>query len=317
MQPLRNVLVAWDYAVCAEKALPYALILARHEQARLHVLHVYPEREVQGPMPLRHAVAAAAAQALGPDGRPLGLEGVDLVPVVRPGAAPAPVLLTYARAHDVDLIVMGTHGRGNVGHLLLGSVAEEVVRRAPCPVLTVGRAGAYTPPATLVVPVDFTPASAAALGTAVALATRLGAAVHVLHVADGHLRPVFFDTGLFALYNDVEPADAAAAHARLEAFYEAVAGPAGPPAHMAVRAGAVADAVAHYATEQPAALLVMATHGQRGLRQAVLGSTTAQVIRTARTPVLTVPAGAPEAPPPGDEGGEAEPRSTPAGSTAK
>ena len=46
-------------------------------------------------------------------------------------------IVTYAKSHDIDLIVMGTHGRGPIAHMLMGSVAEKVVRKAPCPVLTV------------------------------------------------------------------------------------------------------------------------------------------------------------------------------------
>ncbi|MGC4084340.1 MAG: universal stress protein [Vicinamibacterales bacterium] len=55
---------------------------------------------------------------------------------VRTGA-PADEIVNFARGNEIDLIVMGTHGRGLVGHLLMGSVAEKVVRTAPCPVLTV------------------------------------------------------------------------------------------------------------------------------------------------------------------------------------
>jgi nucleotide-binding universal stress UspA family protein len=56
---------------------------------------------------------------------------------IRTSHAPAPTIVAYAREHAIDLIVMGTHGRGAVAHLLMGSVAERVVRTAPCPVLTV------------------------------------------------------------------------------------------------------------------------------------------------------------------------------------
>jgi len=58
-------------------------------------------------------------------------------PVVRVSDSPAEEIVQYARDHDIDLIVMGTHGRKNVAHLFIGSVAERVVRDAPCPVLTV------------------------------------------------------------------------------------------------------------------------------------------------------------------------------------
>jgi nucleotide-binding universal stress UspA family protein len=60
-----------------------------------------------------------------------------VVPVVRSAGSAASDIVEYARAHNIDLIVMGTHGRGPIQHLFMGSVAEKVVRAAPCPVLTV------------------------------------------------------------------------------------------------------------------------------------------------------------------------------------
>ena len=65
---------------------------------------------------------------------------LNRVVVSCPIAAPVPEILRYAQDESVDLIVMGTHGRGLVAHALIGSVAERVVRRAPCPVLTVRQA---------------------------------------------------------------------------------------------------------------------------------------------------------------------------------
>ncbi|HUK35586.1 MAG TPA: universal stress protein, partial [Vicinamibacterales bacterium] len=63
--------------------------------------------------------------------------GPHTVPLVMTSSAPAFAIIDYAREHGVDLIIMGTHGRGALGHILMGSVAERVVRLAPCPVLTV------------------------------------------------------------------------------------------------------------------------------------------------------------------------------------
>jgi nucleotide-binding universal stress UspA family protein len=63
--------------------------------------------------------------------------GPRTVPVVMTSSSPAFAIIDYAREHEVDLIIMGTHGRGALGHILMGSVAERVVRLAPCPVLTV------------------------------------------------------------------------------------------------------------------------------------------------------------------------------------
>jgi len=63
--------------------------------------------------------------------------GPRTVPVVMTSSSPAFAIIDYAREHGIDLIIMGTHGRGALGHILMGSVAERVVRLASCPVLTI------------------------------------------------------------------------------------------------------------------------------------------------------------------------------------
>jgi nucleotide-binding universal stress UspA family protein len=72
---------------------------------------------------------------------------LDVETVLRTSNSPADEIVTYAREASIDLIVLGTHGRGGMAHMLLGSVAERVVRTAPCPVLTVR--GAAAAPASL------------------------------------------------------------------------------------------------------------------------------------------------------------------------
>jgi nucleotide-binding universal stress UspA family protein len=141
---LKTILVPSDFSECSDEALRYGLELARRFDARLHVLHVVQDPVTQPwaegfAVPLFEAVeewreqAEQRLRALVPDadaGR------VTIVSIV---ATPYAAILDYAASRDVDLIVMGTHGRGGVSHLLLGSIAERVVRRAPCPVLTVRR----------------------------------------------------------------------------------------------------------------------------------------------------------------------------------
>jgi nucleotide-binding universal stress UspA family protein len=141
---LRRILVPTDFSDRSKVALTYAIALVEQFDASIHMLHVvesivgaYPEPWEIGPRDeLDRAIADSAWDDLNgllpPDDRQrlhaeLALEwGTPFVEIVR-----------YARAHEIDLIVMGTHGRGGVKHLLLGSVAENVVRSAPCPVLTV------------------------------------------------------------------------------------------------------------------------------------------------------------------------------------
>jgi nucleotide-binding universal stress UspA family protein len=126
---IRQVLLATDFSAAADAAAEVAREMAVALRARLHVVHVVPpltDPAYQAERLAREAHAGVPCEtAL--------LQG-------RPGAA----LLRYAREHAIDLIVVGSHGRTGISHLLLGSVAEEVVRLAPCLVLTV--------PATLAVP---------------------------------------------------------------------------------------------------------------------------------------------------------------------
>ena len=122
---VRDILFATDFSGVSEAAGRTAADLARRFGARLHVLHVVPRYfDCDAPRPeLEDAVAA-----LGP--------GLSVTPLVTAGLA-APAIVAYAVVHRVDLIVLGTHSRTGFSHLLLGSVAEAVIRHATCPVLTV------------------------------------------------------------------------------------------------------------------------------------------------------------------------------------
>lgn len=147
MAPSFNrILVPTDFSETADAALGYAKQLATKTGASLHLLHVFTDP---------YAVAACAAEvyAVVPaeareraldEARQRLLERLDIIEeqqfrstrgMVR--GLTAPQIVAYASNQDIDLIVMGTHGRRGVAHLLLGSVAEHVVRIATCPVLTV------------------------------------------------------------------------------------------------------------------------------------------------------------------------------------
>jgi len=143
---LQTILVATDFGEASDAALAYGRALARSFGASVHVLYVAENaylRSVAGESyaavfpDLQRDVEAAARKQLDerlidndPDGPPAKA-------VVVTSNATAATIVEYAKENRVDLIVMGTHGRGAVAHLLMGSVAERVVRTAPCPVLTV------------------------------------------------------------------------------------------------------------------------------------------------------------------------------------
>jgi len=143
---LKNVLVATDFGEAADKALVYAKALATRFGAHLHVLHVSNSIYLA-------ALGAEAYAAMSPDlqarleedaRRELDARVVDsdsrgpaTTRTIITSSSPALTIVDYAKDHDIDLIVLGTHGRGTIGQILMGSVAERVVRTAPCPVLTV------------------------------------------------------------------------------------------------------------------------------------------------------------------------------------
>jgi nucleotide-binding universal stress UspA family protein len=140
MIALKRILVPYDFSETSAAAVRYGTALARNFGARLYFLHVgdraQTQFETEFPIGLEGAVEDAVRERLLRIVTPQ--EKAELNPefAVRPGA-PAAEVVRYAQEAEIDLIVMGTHGRGFVGHVVMGSVAEKVVRTAPCPVLTV------------------------------------------------------------------------------------------------------------------------------------------------------------------------------------
>lgn len=135
-----TILVPTDFSYASDAALGYARMLAARFGAALHLLHVVDEpgswSEVYAALPeIQLRLSADAAKRL-------EAMAACLPPPVQATSAvvcgaPVPSIVKVAESKGADLIVMGTHGRRGMGHLLLGSVAERVVRLAPCPVLTV------------------------------------------------------------------------------------------------------------------------------------------------------------------------------------
>ena len=142
---LKNILVPTDFGPPSERALEYGRHFARQFGARLHVLHTVESVMVAGGAEVPVAAVEQVEKSLDTAARRQldtaitadDRSSFSVVPVVRMAGAAATDIVEYARQESIDLIVMGTHGRGALKHLLMGSVAERVVRWAPCPVLTV------------------------------------------------------------------------------------------------------------------------------------------------------------------------------------
>lgn len=160
---LTRILLPTDFSDTARLALDYAGELARRFDASVHLLHVVPDPGVQSLAVEAMPVVSDLTERWKADAErrleEVRVDGVQTVRAVRVGHAFVEIL-QYAVDNAIDMVVMGTHGRGPVEHLLLGSVAEKVVCKAPCPVLTVKQAGhVFVMPAVPVVPAAPEPAT--------------------------------------------------------------------------------------------------------------------------------------------------------------
>ena len=146
MVTLKNILVPTDFGEAADAALMYARELAGRFGATLHVIHVAENiflkaygAETYGPLAadMQRDLEEAARKQLDELLTDSDGSGPPTKRAILTSGSPSFTIVEYANDNAIDLIVMGTHGRGALAHLVMGSVAERVVRLAPCPVLTV------------------------------------------------------------------------------------------------------------------------------------------------------------------------------------
>ena len=188
---LQNILFATDFSGPSEQALPYALSIARHYDSRVFVLHVM-RPDLFAMVPPENSSALLDQARVHAES-----EMANLLISGRLRDVPHQVLLTQGdlwavidevlQLHQIDMIVVGTHGRTGARKLLMGSSAEEIFRLATCPVLTVGPRVTSAPPSEahlkrILYATDFTLHSEGAAAYAVSLAQEHGAHLTLLHV---------------------------------------------------------------------------------------------------------------------------------------
>jgi nucleotide-binding universal stress UspA family protein len=143
MISLKKILVPTDFSACSDAAVRYARALAQAFDAELHLLHVVQDPYTQPwaaeafPAPLGEMLEQWQQQARERLAALLPGDEASRSKMATVVGSPFYEIVRYAEEQQMDLIVIGTHGRGPIGHMLLGSVAEKVVRKSPCPVLTV------------------------------------------------------------------------------------------------------------------------------------------------------------------------------------
>lgn len=290
--PRRTILVATDFSKPAKLVISYAFKLALLLNLRLIVLHVVeapPEFEQWSPTAHR-SLRSLKTKALLELGRIVRLANeygliADYKLLV---GIPGDSILEVAHSSHVAFIVMGTHEKTGWDRLQLGSVAENTLRRAPCPVLTV-RASTATHilanPYRLnlsrfLVATNFSAASKAALRTTVVLAKRLNARVVLLHAAEpsGALQsePLRID--------DLSRKRYAQQFEKIMSAFRAD----DVITDKVVITGNPVQVILDQAKHQKADLIILGTQGRRGMKRLMLGSIAEAVIRKALCPVFTV-----------------------------
>lgn len=281
----RKIIFPTDFSDANRPVLRMAASLARGSNAELLIAHVYE------PPADTTTMSGAATAIVGPtfeeqQEQLLGVRPADSsIPVHHEivSGTPSDGILKLAENENADLIVMGTHGRTMLSRLLMGSVAEEVVRHAPCPVMTLKLGEQPDLPEDMkriLVPTDLSDNSKQAVDFASLLARDLDAELHLLFVEMGT-----YGYGGAAMDYPVIEQNLEQAKGELERI---------APPHDGVRCerhvetGDPASSIDQFAKEHEIDLIVMTTHGRTGLARVLMGSIAEAVVRRGACPVLTI-----------------------------
>ena len=281
MGTYKKILLATDFSDTARKATAEAVRLARRHHAQLHVLYVEVVA-LQGigtynDPPLPDYIHSLGQLAAGAD---LDLNYKDTVLKIVRDRSEAGGILRYAAEQGVDLIVIGTHGRNAVSELIIGSVAQAVVRDATMSVLVVGthahRGDGATGAGCVLAPLDFSGRSRDLLRQAGDLATQRDARLVAFHVVD------------FDRVPRPETLDVGERETEARAELERLAAIDGLPVatETLVTTGPAAEEIVRAAYRLKAGLIVIAPSSHSGLQRLMLGSVCRPVIRMAPCPVL-------------------------------
>jgi nucleotide-binding universal stress UspA family protein len=290
MLKINQVLFPTDLSDFSKAALPIACALARVWNARLQVLHVMPPILYEEQLEERNhpdAFYAGAEEALAQFVS--GQENLEIERRITTGK-PAEEIVGAASDLQSDLIVMATHGKSGLARLFLGSVTEKVLRDAPCPVLcfkspqtAVAASGQGLPAIkTILCPIDFSASAEQILDLACLIAKQQKARLVLLHVA---CLPDMAYMGYGA------PGAPLEMNEFVEDMRKALDRTNAPdpevPLERRLEDGNPPDVISDVAQEIGADLIVMGTHGYKGITHAVMGSVAEHVVRKASCPVLT------------------------------
>jgi nucleotide-binding universal stress UspA family protein len=292
---IHNVLIATDFSQHSDIALHFGLSLAQLYGARVEIVYVLPTDEyvLSGPEALYAASEAARRDLLDFKSRlhKLGSAGEYADCQVRMLEGPvAESLLQWAGERKADLIVVGTHGRGGLGKVILGSVAENIFRHSPIPVLTVGpgiqRHRGISHIHHILAPTDLTSGSHPALEYACTLAQEHNSQLTVLHVVEHAAEVTSLDPQRVKerirerMVELVGQLAGRVLAGRIDVCYR-------------VEFGSVAPAILRVAAEIDSDFILAGVRRSSGVLDRFLWPIAYELVRSAPCPVLTIRSGPP------------------------
>ena len=294
---IKHILVPSDFSDTAQQALINALYIASRHRAKITLLHIVtvfdddpynPKQVFPDLKKFYHHLEERAGDHFQETLSSNKLEDVHVEYAVRRGFSPYEEILAFAADQNVDLISLGTHGRKPIARFFLGSVAENIVHHAKCPVLTakMQEREAHVPSyERILVPIDFSDQSIKALELACQLLAQDGV-LYVLHVVEDAIHPAYFGVGENTFMQILPDIKEKAKKRLSDVMKEKV--PDAVQANIYVKEGQVAATIIEYADQHAFDLIVMGTHGMNTLGQIIIGSHANRVLRKASCPVITI-----------------------------
>jgi nucleotide-binding universal stress UspA family protein len=288
----KNILVPIDFSHNSEIVIKYASELALQYRARLTLYHAivmfqydFNDKErVDQYEELLITHAREVKKHLRKSSNDISGLGITVDTAIERGVSVAGTLLDYIEKNSFDLVVMGTHGKTGLKHLLQGSVAEKIVRLAPVPVLTVHEKYKDFKLDHVLVPIDFSDASNRTLEKVIEMQRESAFKITCLHVVEKQVYPAYYAGGI----NSVFELDSGLKE-RVIHNLNKVAGKYAieDKAEFAVLEGMPHHEIVEFARKNEVDLIAISTRGLTGFEYALIGSTTEKVVRLASVPVLT------------------------------
>ncbi len=299
MSNFRKILLPTDFSPCANAALHQAVTIAERFQGSVTMLHVVAVHESdrgkietvfsEDSKSYDHIMTSAEEMLHTKEGM---IETPVLIEkVLKRGISPTNEIISYADEHKPDLIVMGTHGRTGIRRLIMGSVAEKIIRLSECPIMTVrcgtdGKKSPYPNYRSILLPIDFSDTSVNALWQAAEMARSYGAILTLLHVAE----PIDFS----GYTQEGDSSEEDFLDSQLDSAEKALhdftsnAPLEGIEVYTRVVHGRPGRKIIEYADEEGIDLIIIPSLGKSGLERLLMGSTVNKVVHRANCPVMVL-----------------------------